>query len=126
MERTNARLLEPNTLADLGIEFFAMDVSFISATLVLPPVLAALAPAGGRWVGEMVLLIKPQFEAGRDHVGKGGIVRTQTARQLAINRVAQSANACGALEIQVIDSPIKGMEGNVEYLLHGRFGAAAG
>ena len=121
MERTNARLLEPNTLAHHTIAFFAMDVSFISATLVLPPVLAALAPVGSRWQGEAVLLIKPQFEAGRDHVGKGGIVRTQTARQLAINRVAQSANACGARDIQIIDSPIKGMEGNLEYLLHCRF-----
>jgi 23S rRNA (cytidine1920-2'-O)/16S rRNA (cytidine1409-2'-O)-methyltransferase len=85
-------------------------------------VLAAFAQPGEMWQGEVVLLIKPQFEAGREHVGKGGIVRTQAARQLAINRVAQSADSLGAREIQVIDSPIKGMEGNHEYLLHAAFG----
>jgi 23S rRNA (cytidine1920-2'-O)/16S rRNA (cytidine1409-2'-O)-methyltransferase len=122
MERTNARLLDANSLAGHGIGFFAMDVSFISATLVLPAVLGALAHDDRRWEGEAVLLIKPQFEAGREHVGKGGIVRTQAARQLAINRVAQSADALGAKGIQVIDSPIKGMEGNHEYLLHAAFG----
>ncbi len=123
MERTNARLLEPGTLAHLDLRFLAMDVSFISATLVLPSVLAAMAPAGETWQGEAVILIKPQFEAGREHVGKGGIVRTQEARQLAINRVAQAANALGGQTLQVIDSPIKGMEGNHEYLLHALFGS---
>jgi 23S rRNA (cytidine1920-2'-O)/16S rRNA (cytidine1409-2'-O)-methyltransferase len=122
MERTNARLLEPNSLAHRGIAFFAVDVSFISATLVLPAVLAALAEPETTWRGEAVLLIKPQFEAGREHVGKGGIVRTQAARQLAINRVAQSADSLGARGIEIIDSPIQGMEGNHEYLLHAAFG----
>ncbi len=121
MERTNARLLESNSLANEKIGFFAMDVSFISATLVLPAVLGAIAQPGGVWTGEVVLLIKPQFEAGREHVGKGGIVRTQEARQLASNRVAQSAHGLGAQGIQIIDSPIKGMEGNHEYLLHAKF-----
>ena len=124
MERTNARLLEPHTLLQYGIGFFAMDVSFISATLVLPAVLGAMATTDGAWQGEVVLLIKPQFEAGREHVGKGGIVRTQEGRQLAINRVAQSAQSLGAREIQIIESPITGMEGNHEYLLHAWFGAA--
>lgn len=122
MERTNARLLEAGSLVRQRIGFFAVDVSFISATLVLPAVLAALAEPGEGWAGEVVLLIKPQFEAGREHVGKGGIVRTQEARQLAINRVAQAAHSLGGREIQVIDSPIKGMEGNHEYLLHAYFG----
>jgi 23S rRNA (cytidine1920-2'-O)/16S rRNA (cytidine1409-2'-O)-methyltransferase len=124
MERTNARLLEPGALAAHEIGFFAVDVSFISATLVLPAILAALAPAGERWRGEAVVLIKPQFEAGREHVGKGGIVRTPAARQLSINRVAQAADALGGRGMQVIESPIKGMEGNHEYLLHACFGAA--
>jgi 23S rRNA (cytidine1920-2'-O)/16S rRNA (cytidine1409-2'-O)-methyltransferase len=126
MERTNARLLEVGSLAGLGIGFFAMDVSFISATLVLPAVVGALAVAGETWVGEAVVLVKPQFEAGREHVGKGGIVRTQEARQLAINRVAQAVHGLGARGIQVIDSPITGMEGNREYLLHAWFGQEAG
>src|SRR6185437_14523558 len=76
--------------APFGISFLAMDVSFISATLVLPAVLGALAPGGEtesqsetRWQGEAVVLVKPQFEAGREHVGRGGIVRDEAARQLA-------------------------------------------
>jgi 23S rRNA (cytidine1920-2'-O)/16S rRNA (cytidine1409-2'-O)-methyltransferase len=122
MERTNARLLEPHSLAARNIQFIAIDVSFISATLVLPAVLNALAESESIWSGELVLLIKPQFEAGREHVGKGGIVRTQEARQLAINRVAQAVHAAYGADIEIIDSPIKGMEGNHEYLLHSRFG----
>ncbi len=125
MERTNARLLEPHSLASIGAGFFAMDVSFISATLVLPAVLNALA--GGNqaqhqpWHGSMVLLIKPQFEAGREHVGKGGIVRDPAARQLAIDRVTACAGALGGTDLDLIDSPIRGMEGNHEYLLHATF-----
>ena len=114
MERTNARLLEPGSLKDRGIGFFAMDVSFISATLVLPAVLGAL---GEGWKGTAVVLVKPQFEAGREHVGKGGIVRTDEARQLAVDRVVASVHALGGVEMDLIDSPITGMEGNHEYLL---------
>ena len=106
-----------------------MDVSFISATLVLPAVIAALAPEGGleprderRWRGEAVVLIKPQFEAGREHVGKGGIVREESARQLAIKRVRGCVEELGGEQIEVIESPITGAEGNVEYLLHTWFG----
>ncbi len=122
MERTNARLLEPHSLSAYGVTFIAIDVSFISATLVLPAVLAALAPAAQIWEGELVLLIKPQFEAGREHVGKGGIVREQGARQIAIDRVALAVHTHGGCSLDIIDSPIKGMEGNHEYLLHALFG----
>ena len=120
MERTNARLLEPHTLPS-SIGFVAMDVSFISATLVLPAVLAALATPEAAWHGGLVLLIKPQFEAGRLHVGKGGIVRDPAARQLAIDRVTEAARALNATSLDLIDSPIKGMEGNHEYLLYTLF-----
>jgi len=129
-ERTNARLLHPGELIPTDStasaaptpSFLAMDVSFISATLVLPAVLAALVPAGELWQGRAVILVKPQFEAGREHVGKGGIVREPRARQLAIDRVREAALALGATDLEVIDSPIQGMEGNHEYLLHARFG----
>ena len=114
MERTNARLLEADSLAARGIGFFAMDVSFISATLVLPAVLGALGPA---WRGSAVILVKPQFEAGREHVGKGGIVRTDEARQLAVDRVVGAVHELGGIHMDLIDSPITGMEGNHEYLL---------
>ncbi len=121
MERTNARLLEPHSLSTLQPAFFCMDVSFISATLVLPAVLNALATPDTPWQGTAVILIKPQFEAGRKNVGKGGIVRDPAARQLAIDRVTQAAKSLGATDLDLIDSPIRGMEGNHEYLLQSRF-----
>jgi 23S rRNA (cytidine1920-2'-O)/16S rRNA (cytidine1409-2'-O)-methyltransferase len=111
------------------ITFLAMDVSFISATLVLPAVLGALAPEGEkgsadavRWRGEAVVLVKPQFEAGREHVGKGGIVREEAARRLAIERVRGCVEGLSGEGIEVIESPITGAEGNVEYLLRAFFG----
>lgn len=121
-ERTNARLLTQGELSGTSAVFFAMDVSFISATLVLPAVLDALSAESQRWKGECVILVKPQFEAGRAHVGKGGIVRDPDARQQAVERVRQCVADQGGSEVEVIDSPIRGMEGNHEYLLHAYFG----
>jgi 23S rRNA (cytidine1920-2'-O)/16S rRNA (cytidine1409-2'-O)-methyltransferase len=124
-ERTNARLLSVGELllpdAPAPV-FIAMDVSFISATLVLPAVLGALGTVDCKWQGSAVILVKPQFEAGRLNVGKGGIVRDPDARQLAIDRVRDCVIEQGGTEVEVIDSPIHGMEGNHEYLLHARFG----
>lgn len=125
MERCNARLLGAGALAGKSpnrLSFLAMDVSFISATLVLPPVAAALATADDQWRGEAVVLVKPQFEAGRENVGKGGIVRDESARQFAIVRVRECIAGLGGRQIEVIDSPITGAEGNHEYLLHASFG----
>jgi 23S rRNA (cytidine1920-2'-O)/16S rRNA (cytidine1409-2'-O)-methyltransferase len=134
MERCNARLLGAGELqvagcrlsvqgeAVEGISFLAMDVSFISATLVLPAVLRALVVEGETWRGEAVVLVKPQFEAGREHVGKGGIVREQAGQDIAIERVKECVVGLGGTGLEVIDSPITGMEGNREYLLHARFG----
>ena len=124
-ERCNARLLKAGALSvaveNKQISFLAMDVSFISATLVLPAVVRALAPAGEPWRGEAVVLIKPQFEAGREHVGKGGIVREQEGWELAIERVKACVLELDGTDVEVIDSPITGMEGNREYLLHAKF-----
>jgi 23S rRNA (cytidine1920-2'-O)/16S rRNA (cytidine1409-2'-O)-methyltransferase len=123
-ERTNARLLAPGELLIDGTAaptFVAMDVSFISATLVLPAVIAALSTPENPWQGEAVILIKPQFEAGRLHVGKGGIVRDPEARQSAIQRVRDCVVEQHGTAIDIIDSPIRGMEGNHEYLLHATF-----
>lgn len=127
-ERTNARLLAPGELvadnvADTPV-FIAMDVSFISATLVLPAVLGALAAPGDTWRGCAVILVKPQFEAGRENVGKGGIVREPAARQLAIDRVHDCVVSLGGTDLDLIDSPIRGMQGNHEYLLHATFGVS--
>ncbi len=127
-ERTNARLLAPGSL--LAPEVFpallAMDVSFISATLVLPAVLRALASPGDTWTGGAVILIKPQFEAGRENVGKGGIVRDPEARAAAVERVRACAIEEGGVGVEIIDSPILGREGNHEFLLHCQFGMGAG
>ncbi len=117
LERTNARFLDPGSLAAEegrpGLTFLAMDVSFISATLLLPPVLAA-AP----WLREAVILVKPQFEAGREHVGKGGIVRNPEAHQLAVAKVAACFQSLGWSVAGTIPSPITGAEGNREFLLY--------
>ena len=124
LERTNARKLLPGGLLAHSLQpvvFFAMDVSFISATLVLPAVVAGLAPGGNRWQGDAVLLVKPQFEAGREHVGKGGIVRDPAAHQSAVDRVESAVRELGGEALALIDSPILGMEGNREFLLHARF-----
>ena len=125
VERTNARFLAPGALEEgrekASLTLLVMDVSFISATLVLGPVLAA-APG----LTEAVILVKPQFEAGRGHVGKGGIVRDPEAHQLAIDRVADCVRELGWIVVETIPSPITGMEGNREFLLYARRGSGAG
>lgn len=124
LERTNARLLDPGTLlkaAAVPPTFFSIDVSFIGTSLVLPAVITSLAEPDTKWSGEAIVLVKPQFEAGREHVGKGGIVRDPAAHALAIDRVTQTVITLGAHTIEVIDSPITGTEGNKEFLLHALF-----
>jgi len=125
IERTNARHLAPEALEEgrdgSALTLLAMDVSFISATLLLGPVLAA-APG----LTETVILVKPQFEAGRGHVGKGGIVRDPEAHQLAIDRVADCVRSLGWEVVETIPSPITGAEGNREFLLYARRGISAG
>ncbi len=121
MERTNARLLAPNSLAPRALDvvppltFLVMDVSFISATLLLEPVFAA-APS----LRQAVILVKPQFEAGREHVGKGGIVRDPEAHQLAIDKVAACVRSLTWHVVDTIPSPITGAEGNHEFLLYAK------
>jgi 23S rRNA (cytidine1920-2'-O)/16S rRNA (cytidine1409-2'-O)-methyltransferase len=118
-ERTNARYLKPGELGP-GISFVSMDVSFISATLVLPGVLAAVRESGESRI-EAVILVKPQFEAGREHVGRGGIVSNPAAHQLAIDRVRAAVHDLGAAGSEVAESPIQGAKGNREFLLYSRF-----
>ncbi len=119
MERTNARLLDAGALAakegEPDLTLLVMDVSFISATLLLERVLAA-APA----LTEAVVLVKPQFEAGREHVGKGGIVRDPEAHELAIAKVADCVRGLGWNVVETIPSPITGAEGNREFLLYAK------
>jgi 23S rRNA (cytidine1920-2'-O)/16S rRNA (cytidine1409-2'-O)-methyltransferase len=122
LEKTNARYLKREDVGVI-IDFVAMDVSFISATLVLPAVIAAafpesLAERRGR---QIVVLVKPQFEAGREHVGKGGIVRDEAAQLAAVEKVRAAVLGLGAVTTDVIESPILGAEGNREFLLYGVF-----
>jgi 23S rRNA (cytidine1920-2'-O)/16S rRNA (cytidine1409-2'-O)-methyltransferase len=99
-----------------------MDVSFISATLVLPAVIAAAFTQPDERRGrQIVVLVKPQFEAGREQVGKGGIVRDSTVQKAAVEKVRQALLIMGCIQTDVIDSPILGGEGNREFLLYGRF-----
>ncbi len=111
IEGYNARNLQA---ADLPFvpSVVTCDVSFISQTLILPRIAAVAAPGG-----VVVTLVKPQFEAGRDEVGKGGVVRDPAARQAAIERCRAAALATGASVRGVLPSPILGPAGNVEYLL---------
>lgn len=124
LERTNARHLT-SAMLPAGISFLAMDVSFIAASLVLPAVIdAAFFPSLKKSnvpVREAVVLVKPQFEAGKEFIGKHGIVRSEVAHLRAIERVRQTADAHGARTTEVMDSPILGGEGNREFLLYARF-----
>jgi 23S rRNA (cytidine1920-2'-O)/16S rRNA (cytidine1409-2'-O)-methyltransferase len=119
LERTNARYLKAEDVGE-AVDFVAVDVSFISATLVLPAVIRA-ARGEARSRLELVVLVKPQFEAGREAVGKGGIVRDAQAQAQAVEKVSRAARELGAQRIDSIDSPILGAEGNREFLLHGVF-----
>lgn len=120
MEKTNARYLEASMVPE-SIEFVAMDVSFISATLVLPAVVEAFWKGRDVVRRELVLLVKPQFEVGRENVGKGGIVRDEAAQLGAVEKVRAVVAELGGREVEVIDSPILGTEGNREFLLHAKF-----
>jgi len=114
LERTNARYLTREQVGQT-VDLAAFDLAFISVTLVLPAAMAAAEPR------EIVVLVKPQFEAGREHVSKGGIVRDPAAQQAAVQRVHRAVDGLGGKEIEVTDSPILGAEGNREFLLHAVF-----
>ena len=125
LEKTNARYLTPEDLAKAGarvpIDFIAIDVSFISVTLVLPAVLASAFAQASTARRVAVILVKPQFEVGRELVGKGGIVRDEQAQQSAVLKVRQKVEELGGKHIELIESPILGMEGNREFLLRAEF-----
>ena len=121
LEKTNARYLTREQVGEF-VDLIAMDVSFISATLVLPSVIAAAFPDDAARRGrEMIVLVKPQFEAGRENVGKGGIVRDPEVQQQCVRKVQEAIKALGSVSIDVIESPILGAEGNKEFLLYAKF-----
>jgi 23S rRNA (cytidine1920-2'-O)/16S rRNA (cytidine1409-2'-O)-methyltransferase len=112
IERTNIRQIDP-TIVSEPVDIVVIDVSFISLDKVLPSIMRFLNPAS-----ELITLIKPQFEVGRDKVGKGGIVRDEAAREEAVARVRAFVQEQGFDVKGVIPSPITGQDGNVEYLLY--------
>lgn len=112
MEKTNMRYVKPEDIGEL-LDFISIDVSFISLSKILPPVYECLKDGG-----EVVALIKPQFEAGRDKVGKKGVVRDSGVHGEVIRMVMDFAGSLGFTLLHLDYSPIKGPEGNIEYLLH--------
>ena len=122
LEKTNARYLTREQVGE-PVHFIAMDVSFISATLVLPAVIRATwDQLEARTARQIVVLVKPQFEVGRELVGKGGIVRDEPAQQAAVLKVEGTLRELGCARTEWIESPILGMEGNREFLLYGELG----
>jgi 23S rRNA (cytidine1920-2'-O)/16S rRNA (cytidine1409-2'-O)-methyltransferase len=123
LEKTNARYLTREQLGETTVSLIVMDVSFISATLVLPAVLAAAFAESPAEVlsRQVIVLVKPQFEAGREHVGKGGIVRDESAQARAVEKVRQALVHLGSQHTDVVESPILGGEGNREFLLYASF-----
>jgi len=111
-EKLNARYLKLEHLGEM-VDLATIDVSFISATLILPAVAAVL-----RTPGEIVVLVKPQFEVGKGQVGKKGIVRSPELHQLACDRVRLAAEELG-FRTELMESPVLGAEGNKEFLLYG-------
>lgn len=122
LEKTNARYLTREQLAE-AVDLIVMDVSFISATLVLPAVIAAAFTenTSERVERKVIVLVKPQFEAGKENVGKGGIVRDEGIQQQAVEKVRACVKFLGAKSTDVMDSPILGNEGNREFLLMAQF-----
>jgi len=110
-EKLNARYLSGQDIGQL-VSLAVYDVSFISVTLILPAAIPLLQPGG-----EMVILVKPQFEVGKGQVGKGGIVREPELQEAACRRVSEAAQQSG-FETEIVESPILGAEGNREFLLY--------
>ena len=110
IEQYNARFLQREDFSEAP-DFAVMDVSFISATLIIPALSSVLAKGA-----PFICLVKPQFEVGREGLGKGGIVRDERLRREAVRRVVASACSFGFLHLGTIDSPILGGDGNHEYL----------
>ncbi len=126
LEKTNARFLTAEHLGGAAITLIAVDVSFISVTLILPAVVAAAFWASAfrqdaTLKRDLLVLVKPQFEAGRDLVGKGGIVRDPQVQQSTVAKVTAAVTLLGGRNVEVMESPILGMEGNREFLLHAEF-----
>jgi 23S rRNA (cytidine1920-2'-O)/16S rRNA (cytidine1409-2'-O)-methyltransferase len=115
LERVNARALQPEALPEdlRTFDLVVMDLSFISVRQVFPALMPVLVPGA-----DVIVLVKPQFEAGRDEVGKGGLVRDPAVHARVVEEAAASAGALGLSRVAMTESPITGAEGNREFFLH--------
>jgi 23S rRNA (cytidine1920-2'-O)/16S rRNA (cytidine1409-2'-O)-methyltransferase len=111
-ERTNVRHLQPDDVGG-AVDLTVADLSFISLVTVAPALIRCTRPEG-----DLVLLVKPQFEAGRDRIGKGGVVRDPEVHRAVLHEVRDGLRDAGAHVINVMVSPLKGADGNVEFLVH--------
>jgi 23S rRNA (cytidine1920-2'-O)/16S rRNA (cytidine1409-2'-O)-methyltransferase len=114
LEKVNARYLSEEQVRQ-KVDVVSIDVSFISLDKILPAVFPLVAPNG-----DVISLVKPQFEVGREQVGKGGIVQSDDARQEALARITDFSKTLGWNRVGLIESPITGTDGNIEYLAHWR------
>ena len=112
LEKTNIRYIDKNAIPEL-VDIATVDVSFISLTKVIPKICEFLKQGG-----EMIALIKPQFEAGRKYIEKGGIVRDEGVRKIVVDKIQTFAGKMGFRVIGTIPSPIKGLKGNIEFLMY--------
>lgn len=112
IERTNIRDIDPSLIPE-PVDIIVIDVSFISLEKVIPAIIKFFKPGGN-----LIALIKPQFEIGREQVGKGGIVRNEAARKSAVDRVANFIRSNGFEVKGLVQSPVTGQDGNVEFLIH--------
>lgn len=112
MEKVNARTLTKETIGGT-VDLVVMDVSFISATLILPQFPLLMTDSA-----DALILVKPQFEVGKEHLGKGGIVKDPDERKKAVRKVMSAGKDAGLSPVGLMQSPIFGGDGNVEYLLH--------
>ena len=122
LEKTNARYLTSEIIGEIA-DLIVIDVAFISATLVVPAVVNSAFPQSqeDRSGRQVIVLVKPLFEAGREFVGKGGIVRDEKAQLASVEKVKKTLLDLACSEVEVIDSPILGAEGNREFLLRAVF-----
>jgi 23S rRNA (cytidine1920-2'-O)/16S rRNA (cytidine1409-2'-O)-methyltransferase len=120
LERSNLRTLPPEAIPE-AIDLATLDLSFISLTLVLPKIVEFM-----RLGGKILALVKPQFEVGKDRVGKGGVVRDPALQQEAVDKVARAVRQLGLRVSAGFPSPLKGPKGNQEYFLHVKVPKEAG
>jgi 23S rRNA (cytidine1920-2'-O)/16S rRNA (cytidine1409-2'-O)-methyltransferase len=124
LDRENFRHFDVSKITD-PVDLVVMDVSFISITLLLPKIIELFrSKPSGRKTQQLIALIKPQFEAGKEHIGKGGIVQEAAVHKRVVEKIKEAFKKRGFNKIHVTESPIQGMDGNKEFLIVGNWNTA--